>query len=166
MNRVITPPSIGLALLALVIWPGCGRQPGDGTGPRISTYSNSGCLPGTGNDHDQTLDEFLDVLDGYPGCGVDQIELAVEDGRLHVVHRNATYNCCPDDIEVTLSVEGTSVTVTEREDLTTGGCFCLCCYDVEATAVDLPTGAYTVRFCWEDHETGAEECHTQGIVIP
>jgi hypothetical protein len=166
MKRVLTLSCVSFVLPALFICSGCGWEPGEGTGPRIAAYSDSGCLPGTGDDRNQTFSDLLDVPEDYPGCGEDQLEFAVEGTTLNVVHRNATYNCCPDDIAITLSVEGAVVDITEEEDLTTGGCFCLCCYNVEATAVDLAPGAYTAQFCWDDYETGGEECHTEDIVIP
>ena len=162
MNRVIALLCTSFVLFGLVICSGCGRE----AAARIAAYSDSGCLSGTGDDRGQTLDDLLEAPEDYPGCSEDQIELIVESRALKVLHRNATYNCCPDDIAITLSVEGTVVRLTEEEDLTTGGCFCLCCYDVEATAVGLAPGDHTVLFCWEDHETGGEECHTEDIVIP
>ncbi len=123
--------------------------------PRIGKYSASGCLPGT--------DDL--PLDGYSLCGEDQIELTVGPGTLHVLHRNATYNCCVDDIAISLSVEGAVLRLTE-EEIVPDPCWCLCCYDVEAAVVDLSPGAYTVEFCWQDWETRGEQCHIEDIVIP
>lgn len=121
------------------------------SGPRIGGYSNSGCLPGTRED--------------FAPCGDDEIELTVEGNTLYTVHRNATYNCCPDDIVVTLSVEGSVLALTEEEILT-NPCYCICCYDVESTVVDLSPGEYTVAYCWYDYDTYQEECHVEDIVIP
>ncbi|UCC31414.1 MAG: hypothetical protein JSU86_03885, partial [Phycisphaerales bacterium] len=87
-----------------------------------------------------------------------------EPGTLHVLHNNATYNCCPDDIVVSLSVEGSVITLTEEEVLT-DPCFCVCCYNVEATVVDLAPGSYIVEYCWYDYDLG-DRCDRQGIVIP
>ena len=125
--------------------------------PSIGEYSDSGCLDGT----------QMDSQEGeiYPGCGEDEIELTVDTNTLQVVHRNALYNCCPDDIEVSLSIEGTELMLTETEILTTP-CDCLCCYDVEATVVNLQAGMYTVIFCWHDYETGIQQCHTEDIPVP
>ncbi|UCE58120.1 MAG: hypothetical protein JSU63_11805 [Phycisphaerales bacterium] len=153
----------GLVLFSLIINSGCGSR---STEPRITDYSDSGCLPGSGEDKEQTLADLLGAPEDYPGCHDDQIEVTIQDRAVKLVHRNATYNCCPDDIAVTLSVEGTVVRVTEEEDLTTGGCFCLCCRDLEALIVSLIPGEYTLQYCWQDHETGEEECHTEDIVIP
>jgi hypothetical protein len=122
----------------------------DASGPAIGEYSNSGCLGRSRG--------------GYPWCGEDQIELTVEGGTLDVIHRNATYNCCPDDIVISLTVEGTWLRLTEEEILTMP-CDCMCCYDVEATIVNLAPGEYTVEFCWFDYETGGEQCYTEDIVV-
>lgn len=151
----------GLIVLSLVISSGCGRS----IEPRITEYSDSGCLPGTGEDWEQTLADLLEAPEDYPGCQDDQIEVTVQERGLKLTHRNATYNCCPDDIAVTLSLEGAVVRVTEEEDLTSGGCFCLCCYDVEASVVGLYPGEYALEYCWEDHEIDGEECYTEDIVI-
>ena len=35
-----------------------------------------------------------------------------------LVHGNATYNCCPDDIVLSLTVEGNTLRLTEEEVLT------------------------------------------------
>jgi hypothetical protein len=127
---------------------------GEATGPgepRIGGYSNSGCLS--------------ESRSGYPWCGEDEIEVAVEGTTLHVWHRNATYNCCPDDIVVSLSAQGSMLCLTEDEVLTIP-CDCMCCYDVEATVVNLAPGPYTVQFCWVDHDIGGEQCWVEHVVIP
>ena len=121
---------------------------------RMESYSDSGCLPESKLRSRQ-----------YPYCGDDAFELTVSPGALHLVHRNATYNCCPDDIVVSLSVEGHVLRLGELEMLT-DPCRCLCCYDVEATIVDLLPGVYTVAFCWHDYEFGAEQCHLEDILVP
>lgn len=127
-----------------------------GVFPRIEEYSNSGCLPGS--ETDPTVYQ-------YPGCGEDQIEVIVEGNRIHLIHKNATYNCCPDDIEVSLLVEENVLRITETEVLTTP-CFCLCCYDVKSTIVNLVPGTYTLEYCWHDYETGQIECSTEEVIIP
>ena len=90
--------------------------------------------------------------------------MVVEGRTLHVVHRNATYNCCPDEIRVDLMVAGRTLRLTEQEILTMP-CFCLCCYDVQSTVAGLTSGTYTVEYCWEDWETGYA-CHTEEVSVP
>lgn len=120
--------------------------------PQILQYDNSGCKAGA-------LQE-----DDYPWCGDDQFELAVTDWTLEVTHFNATYNCCPDDLSVTLTVQDNTLRLTEQEVLTTP-CACLCCYDVNTSIVNLSPGTYTVEYCWIDDE-GGQMCWTGDVTIP
>ena len=124
--------------------------------PRIEEYSNSGCLPGS---------ETNPTAYQYSICGEDQIEVVVENHLVRITHKNATYNCCPDDIEVSLWVAGNLLRLTEKEILT-HPCYCLCCYDVKSTIVDLPSGSYTLEYCWYDYETRVTKCDTDEVVIP
>lgn len=111
--------------------------------PRIGEYADSGCLP----------QSRLNLeADQYPFCGDDEIEFILEGGTVRMVHTNATYNCCPEDIVVSMSVEGDVIAVTEKE--IGGFCHCLCCYDVKSTIVDLPPGEYVISYSWYDYETG------------
>ena len=153
-------------LAALISYPGCGITPSSGDGPALKSYTNSGCLPGTSTGEDQPPGKLVQQQDGIANCGDDEFEFTVDGTVLQIVHRNATYNCCVDDIVVALSVEGTTLTLNEEEDLTSGGCFCTCCYDVEATVTDLQPGDYGVEFCWQDSETDSELCHMEDIVVP
>ena len=120
--------------------------------PHIDGYSNSGCL-------DDPNDPW------FAPCGDDEFEFTVEGNTLHVLHRKATYNCCPDDIVISVSLEGDLISLTEEEILTMP-CWCICCYNVEATVVDLPSGEYVVEFCWFDYEAQETQCYVEDIVIP
>jgi hypothetical protein len=122
--------------------------------PRVETYSNTGCKEGS------------DGGSGEPCVEEDELVLTVEGTSLHVLHRNATYNCCPEDIVISLTVQGNLLILTEEEFLLWGGCDCWCCYDVEATVVDLAPGTYTVEFCWFDYETWQVQCCTDEIEVP
>ena len=125
------------------------------TGPRLEGYSNSGCLSGTGE---------TKTGDQYPWCGDDAIDVAVDGPEIHLTHKNATYNCCPDDIQVSLEVAGNVLKLTEKEILTTP-CHCLCCYTVESTIVGLSPGTYSIEYCWYDYEAGGDVCHTAEVEI-
>jgi len=121
--------------------------------PRVEEYFNSGCLgEGDGGDWNECEDD-------------DEIELTVEVNTLHVLHANATYNCCPDDIVISLEVEENLLRLTEEEILT-DPCFCVCCYEVTATIIDLAPGPYTVEFWWYDYDTHEHRCYVEEIVIP
>lgn len=115
-------------------------------GPHASDYGNSGCR----REGPCTLD--------------DQFVLTVQGTTPHLLHLNATYNCCLDDIVVSLTIEGDLLRFTEEEILT-GPCFCTCCYDVHATVVDLMPGTYTVDCWWFDYETNELRCHSEQIVV-
>ena len=124
--------------------------------PSLEEYTNSGCLPES---------EASDESDEYPFCGDDQVKTSVEGNEVYIIHRNATYNCCPADIRVSLSVEGNKLKLSE-EEIPPAECDCMCCYDVEATVVDLSTwGTYTIEYCWDDYETGSKKCVENKIVI-
>ena len=66
-----------------------------------------------------------------------------------------------DDIVFSQSVEGTMLTLTERE---TGAILCdrECRYDTELNTVHLPPGTYTVEFCWY----GGGKCYVEDTVVP
>ncbi|UCG33957.1 MAG: hypothetical protein JSU68_04830 [Phycisphaerales bacterium] len=119
--------------------------------PYLADDWYDGCLPGRGGARDP--------------CGEDELELSVEDGTLHAVHRNALYNCCLDEIVISLTMEDDVLRFDEVEILTMP-CWCECCFDAGATVVDLAPGTYTVEFCWFDYDTWQEQCLEQAVVIP
>ena len=133
---------------------GLGPKNWGASSAHIGSYSNSGCLPGSDGGRD------------YVWCPDDEIELTVGPGTLHVLHKDATYWCAQEDIVITLSIEGNVLKLTEKE-INPEPTDCLCCYNVEATVVDLAPGEYTVEFCWDDYESGWEQvCYVENIVIP
>ncbi|UCG33801.1 MAG: hypothetical protein JSU68_04030 [Phycisphaerales bacterium] len=134
--------TIALTVLGTVAFPVAGQP------PWLADYSNTGCLEGR----------------SFGPCGDDDFDLTVEGSTLNITHLNATYNCCPDDIAVSLEIEDTTLILTEEEILT-NPCFCLCCYEVHYTVTDLAPGTYTVRCCWIDDETYQQECYEQEVLI-
>jgi len=118
-------------------------------GAYLAGSSHSGCLPGS--------------RDGW--CDPDAFVFTVTGGTLHTLHHDATYNCCPDDIVVHLDVQGSVLLMTEEEILSQP-CYCLCCYDVEATVEGLSPGEYLVRYCYWEDETGSQECYEETMVVP
>jgi hypothetical protein len=122
------------------------------SGPHLGSYSNSGCLP----EGDRAS----------PPCeGDDAFEFVVEGDRLSITHLLATYNCCPEDIEVSLAVDEWLLILTEQEILAVP-CFCICCYEVESTVEGLAPGEYTVEYWWFDYEADQERCYTDVVVVP
>lgn len=71
------------------------------------------------------------------------IELQYDgDGTLNLTHINAGFNCCPTSIGAQFGFDGSTITVTEIEDLSGGACHCLCLYDLQFRITDLPPGEY------------------------
>lgn len=118
--------------------------------PQLVGYGDSGCL-------------------SYPlgrdACGEDEFVLTVAGGTLDILHRNAYYNCCPDDIVVTLDAQEPTLNLTETA-IVTLPCWCMCCYDVWSSVTGLLPGSYTVSYCWFDEDSGVTECHTEVIAVP
>ena len=102
---------------------------------------------------------------GRDWCPPDVIQLTVEGSVLHTHHQDAEYNCCFEDIAVTLTVEGNLIRLDE-EEIVPDPCWCLCCVDVWATVAGLASGNYTVEYCWFEYGTNQVECYSEDIVIP
>ena len=94
-------------------------------------------------------------MSGYPWCWDNKIVAAVEGNSIILTHLSASYNCCPDDIEVTLSHEGNYLSLQERE-IVPAPCDCLCCYNITTEIGGLVPGEYTIEYCWLDYETSGE----------
>jgi hypothetical protein len=60
-------------------------------------------------------------------------------------HINAGFNCCPDEILADITIENNVITIEENESLESGGCYCLCLFDVDYEISNLPPGEYTIR---------------------
>ena len=60
-------------------------------------------------------------------------------------HVNAGFNCCPDEILADITIEDNVITIDEDESLESGGCYCLCLFDVDYQISNLPPGEYTIR---------------------
>ncbi len=111
-------------------------------------YDDSGCLPGP--------------PDSW--CFPDEFEFTVEPSTLHVLHYDAEYNCCRDEIVVYVEVGADWIGLVEDEILTVP-CWCMCCFNVESTVADLVPGTYTVEYCWYDEGVG-DDCVTTVVEIP
>jgi hypothetical protein len=103
--------------------------------------------------------------EGRAFCPEDEFALWVEGDALHAMHYQAEYNCCPEDIVVSLTVTGRLVRLDETEVPHEPPCPCLCCYEIGVTVVGLPPGTYTVEYCWIDCDLGPQ-CHVEEIVVP
>jgi hypothetical protein len=100
---------------------------------------------------------------GYPWCGEDVFSWISAKRTVQIVHTNAAYNCCVEDIVVALSSDGGVLRLTEAEVLP-APCDCLCCYEIVATLADLEPGDQALEYCWTDEELGAT-CTTLVITV-
>lgn len=114
-----------------------------------------------------TIESWYEGCDGRLSgeCGEDVIELTAAPQTLQVAHLNALYNCCVEEIQISLNVEGTTLHFTEVDD-TPYPCWCECCFTPGATATGLIPGLYTVEFCWFDYDVWEPRCDTQEVMIP
>lgn len=62
----------------------------------------------------------------------DAFRTEVVGDAITIHHLGATYNCCPEPFAYEVSQEGDRIVVQENEILE-NPCYCLCCYDLEAT---------------------------------
>jgi hypothetical protein len=67
-----------------------------------------------------------------------------ETGVLLLKHVNGGFNCCPDELLADINIEGNVITIEEDESLESGGCDCLCLFDVDYRISNLPAGEYTI----------------------
>jgi len=133
-------------LLVLAGWGPCA-----GAGPYLVGYGDDDCQPGGARAEEPcTVDDSFDLV--------------VEGDRLTVTHFDATYNCCPDDIAVTLAVDEWLLVLTEEEILEFP-CPCMCCYTVQSVVGGLVPGTYTVEYWWHDYETGQDRCYSDEVVV-
>jgi hypothetical protein len=59
-------------------------------------------------------------------------------------------NCCPDELLLEMTVEGSVITIHEIEHTVAGGCRCMCDFPVTATLGPFSSGTYTVEV-YEDY---------------
>ncbi|MBD3348501.1 MAG: hypothetical protein GF400_04820 [Candidatus Eisenbacteria bacterium] len=75
---------------------------------------------------------------------VEEVTFETWPGTLFMRHHEALFNCCAWlDVEV-VTTRGT-IEFTEWEMFEQGPCYCLCCFDAEATVGGLDPGEYTAR---------------------
>ncbi|MGB2696630.1 MAG: carboxypeptidase regulatory-like domain-containing protein [Candidatus Zixiibacteriota bacterium] len=64
---------------------------------------------------------------------------------LLIKHINAGFNCCPDEIIAHITAQDNIITIQEDESLESGGCHCLCLFDVDLRITKLKPGEYTIK---------------------
>ena len=131
----ITGSSLGL--------PDCLEPSSEPTGYLIS---NTGCKSFEGDGPDQHGNTQSCIQYDYDGTGT-----------LSLTHVNAAFNCCPDYLTAVFSFVGNTITITEGENLNSGGCDCICLFDLQFQIDNLPPGEYHIIF---------EELYVQGEDLP
>lgn len=63
-------------------------------------------------------------------------------GLLKLKHVNAGFNCCPQQVYISVKQMGNKIIIDEKE--MAQNCRCLCLYDVEAEIINLAPGKYTI----------------------
>ncbi|MEW6381970.1 MAG: BsuPI-related putative proteinase inhibitor [bacterium] len=124
-------------------------MPAGASDASIRDYQNSGCKEDSGRGAEEEREEFA---------------ADYRDRLLYLVHRNAVYNCCLEEITVTLNMADGIIWIFEEEKLDGDGCRCLCRYDITATIAGLSPGAYTIRFY--NRKTGRFLGEIPAVVIP
>ncbi len=79
-------------------------------------------------------------------------------GNLTLTHLNDLFNCCPDSLMANMTVDDSIISITEIEDLSSGGCYCICLYDMDYEINFLPPGIYMIKvdnpFYYGEYDNG------------
>ena len=69
--------------------------------------------------------------------------------NVHITHYDAVYNCCIDDVVISVVVENGIIRIVEKE-VYTDPCYCYCYFETYADLYNVPAGDYTVEVwsCW------------------
>jgi len=66
-------------------------------------------------------------------------------GTLQIQHLNAGFNCCPSEMDVAVEREDALIRIIESEYFDeSGGCDCLCLFDLQFDIGDVAPGDYTI----------------------
>jgi hypothetical protein len=138
IERCRRMPAVLLVGIGVFLMAGCnGGSPNEPDGPTIATFpvAHSGCKVFAGDGPDGFTPP-LQTCFIFSYDGVD---------TLRVSRVNAAFNCCPDSLFVEVALDDSTITITEKEDLTGGGCYCLCLFDLDYTIAGVPPGSYRIR---------------------
>ncbi|MEW5802862.1 MAG: hypothetical protein AB1847_12250, partial [bacterium] len=118
--------------------------------PSIVRYENSGCKNELKID-DRAFEE-------------EKFSASYENGILYLFHENAIYNCCIEEITVTMEMVNNTINIYEDEKLEGSGCKCLCPYDISTQIACLQPGTYVVQFF--NKQTGNLLGTIRNVIIP
>jgi hypothetical protein len=114
----------------ILILSACERQ--DGGVMYLTSDSDLVCRSGGGLKTDDPLSNQSCIRFEYDG-----------DSTLYMVHLNAGFNCCPEEILVDMEVKGDSILITENQRK--AGCRCNCLFHVNLTVHNLERTKYHVK---------------------
>ena len=80
----------------------------------------------------------------------DEVLFETPDGSIVMRHVEALFNCCA-GLTVEVTQEDHEIGIFEREYYEIGPCYCLCCFEVEASVSGLAPGDYSVSV-WKVHD--------------
>jgi len=136
-------PVFGASLVVMsMLYLQCGQENNSVTDPddaaQLREYSHSDCVgESISGSYTNLLSDPADV------------EIIVEGFQITIVHKNATFNCCLDYIQVVLTQQNFLLKLTETE-FVTSPCLCTCPFAVSAT-IDVPSpGMYTIELWAHD----------------
>ena len=68
------------------------------------------------------------------------------DSVLSLTHHNSLFNCCPDSLYASVEIQSNVINIIENESLAgTGGCDCICIYNLYYGIFMIPPGLWTIR---------------------
>jgi hypothetical protein len=80
----------------------------------------------------------------------DEVSFETPPGAIAMLHREALFNCCA-CLEVEVTQDDFEIGIFEWEMFETTPCYCLCCFEVEASIGGLTPGEYSVSV-WKVHD--------------
>jgi len=80
---------------------------------------------------------------GFAPCQ-DTVRAEAVGNTINVYHDQAEWNCCAEIVFDLHAVQDT-FDLLEFETFEVGPCWCICCFDLSASIVDVPLGEYLVR---------------------
>ncbi len=94
--------------------------------------SHSDCLNSTSGG-DRSSAEDID-------SNYEIIRYKYEDGVLRLTHENSVFNCCPGEINATVSIKNSSIVINEKEK--SAECSCMCLYKLDYKIDGLTPSVY------------------------
>lgn len=79
-----------------------------------------------------------------------------ETKELTLTHLNAGFNCCPEDINCSVSLTNDTIVIEEKEKLGYDVCCCNCLYDLTILVTNIELKKYVIKFI-EPYYLGKEQ---------